>query len=721
MKAIPKAIIINFLIIFAVSFPLHAATYYVSPGGNDNNTGLSVSQAWQHVQKACTTLTAGDTVFIRSGTYSESSPYTANIGGVSVNRGLYPANNGTPGNEIVFKGYPGDSRPIIIGVGKEAGGGYRSPALLDGKSYIVFDSLEFRRGYRGIFMGAGRNFTMKYCVVDSTLGPLNNNNGGFISFANQYLSLRHVSIDHCEFFDNGDESGYHAFNTSGIHIYACDSCEFSNNNIHDQTAGIHIKGPLPEGNMDSTKNIKIYGNTVYDCGSGIWVLHQGIERDIDVYNNVLYGNGAGIILHSGGNNTYGGSNVKIYNNTIDCGGSSNGITGRWSNFDACSTFNNIIYRPGWDPNDYKGGHAFKNEGGTPTNYYEDYNIYYGRADGMYFVWPVGVGYNLSGWRNATNDGDHDQVTNPMFVNAAAHDYRLQDGSPALTAGRGGSYPSYLGAVAPDGEPPPPPPDDNDPPIISGVDADPVMTTTATISWITSEAATSRVQYGPTTSYGSYSPLSSNLVFSHVIELSSLDSNRLYHYRVISEDSAGNEAVSSDYTFTTLEISMEQLAEGMPVTVSSSYPGYSADPITDGTVDPYGGTSSTWASNESSSEAHWVEIDLGSPKTVQSICMCWAWNEFRSCWMTSQEYHIQVWDGSSFQDVQTVSGPTENNMTMTTLNTPVTTSRIRVWQPANMGSDDYPTVMWITELEAFGSSAPSSDTTAPAAVTDLSAE
>ena len=45
-------------------------TYYVAPGGDDDNPGTK-DQPWQTIGKAAATLVSGDTVYIRAGTYQE--------------------------------------------------------------------------------------------------------------------------------------------------------------------------------------------------------------------------------------------------------------------------------------------------------------------------------------------------------------------------------------------------------------------------------------------------------------------------------------------------------------------------------------------------------------------------------------------------------------------------------------------------------------------------
>ncbi|MBN1567590.1 MAG: hypothetical protein JXA73_07065 [Acidobacteria bacterium] len=92
--------------------------------------------------------------------------------------------------------------------------------------------------------------------------------------------------------------------------------------------------------------------------------------------------------------------------------------------------------------------------------------------------------------------------------------------------------------------------DTTPPVITEVTSSGIAGTRAVISWKTSEAANTQVDYGPTAAYGSSTILRDSLVTSHAEVLTGLAESTLYHYRVRSRDAAGNLAVSSDHVFTT---------------------------------------------------------------------------------------------------------------------------------------------------------------------------
>jgi RHS repeat-associated protein len=88
------------------------------------------------------------------------------------------------------------------------------------------------------------------------------------------------------------------------------------------------------------------------------------------------------------------------------------------------------------------------------------------------------------------------------------------------------------------------------PVISNVAAGSITTTSATITWTTNENSDSQVEYGPSQNYGQSTTVNTTLVTAHSQGLSGLTPGTLYHYRVKSRDSAGNLAVSGDFSFTT---------------------------------------------------------------------------------------------------------------------------------------------------------------------------
>jgi len=86
--------------------------------------------------------------------------------------------------------------------------------------------------------------------------------------------------------------------------------------------------------------------------------------------------------------------------------------------------------------------------------------------------------------------------------------------------------------------------------ISGVNVINIKDTSATIKWTTNKEATSKVEYGKTTSYGTQS-LDNNFLKNHSITLSNLEIETDYYYKITCIDADGNETVyESTQAFTT---------------------------------------------------------------------------------------------------------------------------------------------------------------------------
>ncbi|MBN1374885.1 MAG: fibronectin type III domain-containing protein [Dehalococcoidia bacterium] len=80
----------------------------------------------------------------------------------------------------------------------------------------------------------------------------------------------------------------------------------------------------------------------------------------------------------------------------------------------------------------------------------------------------------------------------------------------------------------------------------------ITSNTAVIAWTSDEPATGQVEYGTSTSYGDKTATEVALSQDHSIDLKQLSPNTTYHYRVLSQNKSGSEAVSIDYEFTTAD-------------------------------------------------------------------------------------------------------------------------------------------------------------------------
>ncbi|MFH0952385.1 MAG: fibronectin type III domain-containing protein [Patescibacteria group bacterium] len=88
----------------------------------------------------------------------------------------------------------------------------------------------------------------------------------------------------------------------------------------------------------------------------------------------------------------------------------------------------------------------------------------------------------------------------------------------------------------------------------------VTTTSATITWTTSEASTTQVAWGLTSVYGNTTTENSTLTTSHTITISGLASNQTFHFKPISKDALANQSSAADQTFATSQLEATVITE-----------------------------------------------------------------------------------------------------------------------------------------------------------------
>ncbi|MCX6779184.1 MAG: hypothetical protein NTU97_03055, partial [Candidatus Magasanikbacteria bacterium] len=139
-----------------------------------------------------------------------------------------------------------------------------------------------------------------------------------------------------------------------------------------------------------------------------------------------------------------------------------------------------------------------------------------------------------------------------------------------------------------------------PPVIDNINVIHITGEGGTVTWLTNEVATSTVSYGLTTSYELGSVGSNILETSHVIPITGLQPETLYHFKVKSADASHNESSSADQTFTT--------GDNVPPVISNI--NVNAQ-IISATI--------TWTTNENANSqvAYGTTTGLGSLKTSSS--------------------------------------------------------------------------------------------------------
>jgi len=92
--------------------------------------------------------------------------------------------------------------------------------------------------------------------------------------------------------------------------------------------------------------------------------------------------------------------------------------------------------------------------------------------------------------------------------------------------------------------------DSTPPLVSNISLPAIHANAARLGWATNEAATCRVEYGLSTSYGNSTSVLGPPATTHETTLAGLLSRQIYHFRIIARDKEGNVATGEDRVFTT---------------------------------------------------------------------------------------------------------------------------------------------------------------------------
>ncbi|GAH09389.1 unnamed protein product, partial [marine sediment metagenome] len=115
--------------------PPNPMIYFLSPSGNDSNSGTTESEAWATFSKAMQYLYPGDTLVLLDGLYNQT---------------IYPTRNGEPGNPITIMALH-DGQAIIDG--EEI----RYPIQIENKSYYELIGLVAKDGNPEVIRVAGDN------------------------------------------------------------------------------------------------------------------------------------------------------------------------------------------------------------------------------------------------------------------------------------------------------------------------------------------------------------------------------------------------------------------------------------------------------------------------------------------------------------------------------------------------------------------------------------
>jgi hypothetical protein len=417
--------------LFFLGFRLvvNASTYYVAKNGSDDYAGTE-ALPWKTIQKAANTVVAGDTVYIKTGTYNER---------------VIPANSGSSGSPIIYAPYESDE--VII----DATGLSGSAVYINGKSYIIFggpsssNKIQIKNAMSSGSAGVMLNGAATHCILRN-LYIENTDMGGIHAMSDWFPVtpiLTNLTIDGCEITNTN-----HGYNQEALSLIMVDQFEIKNCKIHNTVKeGIDMKQGCSNGEIHDnecynvhpgiyldfrglTHNIKIYNNNIHHNGDGIAITDEEgtyTGEDIYIYNNLIYHNTSrGINFYN-----YGGkyTRVNIVNNTLYHNYIEIGLFEDAANFTDCVIANNIIVGTTYDLITFPSGPS--------PNVFIDHNLFY--AD--------------SYMENSIYGTNYIYDKDPSFADPSDFDFHLQSNSPAINAGSSANAPDldFDGNPRPQGE------------------------------------------------------------------------------------------------------------------------------------------------------------------------------------------------------------------------------------------------------------------------------
>jgi hypothetical protein len=442
--------------------------FYVAPDGDDANPGTK-RQPWATINHAAKTLEAGQTAYIREGTYRISEQ-------------IRVQNSGTESDWIVFAAFPGEE-PVIdaqdVGIGPIRGAQVawhdQGAFQIEGVSYVRVQGLGLRNSHNAGFMVRdSHHVDLVNNQTDTTFSPgiavwdTNHDSRG-----TEHIRVIGNSVTNANTWDMvlpGRRKQYEEAPHEGISIAGAQHFEVAYNHVfHSDKEGIDVKEVSKHGKVHHNyvhhvarqglyvdswfgviDDIEVYENVVHDCqGAGFVLSVEGGElaTDVRVHHNLIYNNwGTGLFFSRWGDGPR--KNVRIYNNTIHHNGYgppglprdeffwiTGGVYLFSKNLEDIDIHNNIVsdnqgFQIGYAESYLAGGvdieTALRQKKITIAH-----NLIHSTQDieyPIYVGWPENYSNVFAYPGTDFVDGD------PVFNDPVAGDFRLQAGSPAIDAG-----------------------------------------------------------------------------------------------------------------------------------------------------------------------------------------------------------------------------------------------------------------------------------------------
>jgi hypothetical protein len=421
MVSIPTLFLFLTLLFILPIQAIEAATYYLDqnhPNASDSNPGTE-SLPWKTLEYSATRIDAGDTLYIKNGTYYGKDQPEWYIPGINID------NKGTALQPIVIRNYPGHT-PVIDGSNKVGFNKTFGKYAVSGDYYIVLDGLYFRDAVVYFSGDSSDSMGSQVTIQNSTFERAHQNSPGGSYYNDIELrAMEYVTIKN-NYFKNqavgAPGGGEPNQNTAVIVYHWVNDIVVENNEFYDFKWVLFQKSGVTD--KSGYRNIFRY-NFIHNGINGIASGYDGSTHGFEIKQNIfldITNTDINLLL---GNNDLKIANNVFYNSLKDIG---KGIVLHGGDSPNTNVYNNIFYN-----HKYPIGLHYT----SLTGFWIDYNDYYSYD---YFDWDYGA-ETFTQWKtHPIIDDSHSITSDPKFVNAGGSeptDYKLDSGSLAKGTGLGG--------------------------------------------------------------------------------------------------------------------------------------------------------------------------------------------------------------------------------------------------------------------------------------------
>lgn len=408
---------------------------FVATDGSDSNDG-SLSAPFATIERAMRSISSGNgkTILIRGGTYHEHYAWEAN-GVVSPLRGK----NFSQADPVEIRSYPGEW--AVLDCDLQGHG-----LWIYATNYVLVDNIEVQNANKGERAGieaSGSHIIVRDTKVHDSHWLSANNVTGY-----KIQATTDVVLDTNEGYDNFDSNNSAFWNSSNYLVYldgsAIGDFYILNSKSRGSSSGFKIKH-AGNAKLILHNNSSINDRYSYAVGSDL----SSVRYSLSVNSN------SGVVAGIADPNIYNKGKVLIENNTI-VNASAAGITFYGGYFTTAASIirDNIIFNTIGAAGTGEGdrrllGFWYYDANASTYPIDSNYNLLYSPSQGnIVRRGNANFNYSFSSWKDVGQDVDS-IFADPLFVDAASGDFRLQANSPACgvasDGGNIGALPCLFGS------------------------------------------------------------------------------------------------------------------------------------------------------------------------------------------------------------------------------------------------------------------------------------